>query len=194
MPILAARPAPRRSVRYERLYLPGHTWATAWAFLRESGGRGLEQLCFLGGRTVQDGAGLGAQVTSCVLPLTVATPCHVTLTSVTQTALILDALDDRREIGIASVHTHPGAEGSDGLPAHSTVDDEGVALVPDDGVFSLVVARFARGSPWDLAGQVAVYERLAGAWRRLPREEVCSRVVLQHHEVRIVPSAGGRAA
>ena len=41
-----------------------------------------------------------------MLPLTFARPGYVTLPSHAQTALILDALERRREVPLATLHTH----------------------------------------------------------------------------------------
>ena len=64
MPILGSKTLRGRARRYERLYIPLSTLIASWEFLRATGARGHEQLCFLAGRIVEDGAGPSAQVTS----------------------------------------------------------------------------------------------------------------------------------
>jgi hypothetical protein len=193
---IEAVPAPRR--RFGRLFVPRGTLISAWEFLRANGQRGLEQLCFLAGRVVEDvdgplGGGPSAQVTSCVLPLTAATAGYVTLSSHEQTALILDALEQRGEQPLVSLHTH-GDGGWNGCgPEHSEIDDHGVALTPEEGLFSGVVPWYAAGSPFDFVRQTTLYERIGGEWLVLSRDEVARRVVVHDDTIRIVPLEAGGA-
>jgi hypothetical protein len=187
MPILGSKTVLGRARRYERLYIPVGIVIASWEFLRATGARGHEQLCFLVGRIVEDGARPSAQVTSCVLPLTASTPGFVTLTSHEQTALLLDELERRREQPLMSLHTHSdGGWGGTG-PQHSLIDDHGVALTPEDGLFSGVVPYFAQGSPFQFVGQTSVYERLNGQWLRLSNESKARRIVVHDDTLRIVP-------
>jgi hypothetical protein len=193
VPVLSSSAARRAAIRYDRVYVPLGTLVTAWEFLRANGGRGQEQLCFLAGRVVIGAAGPAAQVTSCVLPLTVATESYVTLTSHAQTALILDELEARSEIALFSLHTH-GDGGVDGCgPEHSDIDDRGVALAPEDGIFSAVIPYFALGSPFTFPHQSSVYERWGGVWRRLDAEERDQRVIVHGDALRFVRKPGGAA-
>jgi hypothetical protein len=178
---------PRRvTARYQRVYIPLGTLVTAWEFLRANGTRGREQLCFLAGRVVEGASGAAAQVTCCVLPLTVANDGYVTLTSHAQAARILDELEARDEVPIFSLHTH-----GDGAPAHSEIDDRGVALGPEDGVFSGVIPHYALGSPFEFPRRAAVYERVGGVWRRLAAEERDARVVVHGDTLRFVRAPAG---
>ena len=191
MPVLTSTAARRAAVRFRRVYVPLGTLVTAWEFLRANGSRGREQLCFLAGRVVDGASGPGAQVTCCVLPLTVASEGYVTLTSHAQTALILDHLEGRDEIPIFSLHTH-GDGGAGGCgPEHSEIDDRGVALGPEDGVFSAVIPHYALGSPFGFPHQSTVYERVAGVWQRLSPEERDARVIVHGDTLRFVREQGG---
>jgi hypothetical protein len=187
MPIVQSR-AVRGGVRcYRRLFIPRSTVITAWEFLRANGVHGREQLCFLAGRIVEDGVAPSAQVTSCVLPLTVSTAGYVTLSDHAQTAVVLDELERRCERPLVSLHTHAdGGWGGCG-PQHSAIDDHGVALTPEDGLFSGIVPYFALGSPFDFVRQTTLYERLDGVWVRLSSRSKAERVVVQDEMVRIVP-------
>ena len=187
MPILGSKTVRGRAQRYERLYIPLSIVIGSWEFLRATGAKGHEEICFLAGRVVEDGARPSAQVTSCVLPLTASTAGFVTLTSHEQTALLLDELERRHEQPLMSLHTHSnGGRGGYG-PQHSVIDDHGVALTPEDGVFSGVVPYYAQGSPFQFVGQTSVYERLNGEWVRLSRECKEKRIVVHDDTVRIVP-------
>lgn len=187
MPILRSQAVRGRARRFESLFIPRSTVITVWEFLRANGFQGREQLCFLAGRVVEDGALPSAQVTSCVLPLTVATAGFVTLTSHAQTAVVLEALEQRREIPLMSLHTH-GDGGVDGCgPSHSEIDDHGVALTPEDGLFSGIVPYFAQGSPFEFVRQTTVYEQLDGKWMRLSDESKQRRIVVHDDTLRIVP-------
>ena len=187
MPILRSQAVRGRARYYESLFIPRSTLITAWEFLRASGVRGQEQLCFLAGRIVEDGPLPSAQVTSCVLPLTVATASFVTLTDHAQTAVVLDALERRRELPLVSLHTH-GDGGAAGCgPSHSEIDDHGVALTPEEGLFSGIVPYFALGSPFDFVRQTTVYERIHGEWVRLSTEAKQRRIVVHDDTLRIVP-------
>ena len=188
MPIVSIRSTRAEPRRYARVYVPRTTLITAWEFLRSNGERYLEQLCFLAGRVVLNGTDVEAQVTSCVLPLTTASCRYVTLTTYAQTAVILDSLEARRELPIMSLHTHgDGGYGGCG-PRHSVIDDHGVALTPEDGIFSGVVSYYALGSPFDFLDQTTFYEQVDGEWVRLSREEREKRVIVHNDSVRIVPS------
>jgi hypothetical protein len=187
MPILGSETLPSRALRYERIYIPRSIVITAWEFLRATGARGQEELCFLAGRGVEDGARPSAQVTSCVLPLTASTQGYVTLTSHQQTALVLDALEKRHEQALMSLHTHSdGGWGGYG-PQHSAIDDRGVALTPEDGLFSGIVPYFAQGSPFHFVRQTSVYERVDGKWVRLSSQAKERRIVVHDETLRIVP-------
>jgi hypothetical protein len=187
MPILGSETLRGLARRYERLFIPLGILITAWEFLRATGARGHEQLCFLAGRIVEDGAWPSAQVTSCVLPLTASTPGFVTLTSYEQSALLLDELERRCEQPLMSLHTHSdGGWGGNG-PQHSVIDDHGVALTPEEGLFSGVVPYFAQGSPFQFVRQTSVYERVDGKWVRLSNEAKEKRIVVHNDTLRIVP-------
>jgi hypothetical protein len=187
MPILRSETARGPVQRFERVYILRSTLVAAWEFLRETGAKGREQLCFLAGRTVEEGADMSAQVTSCVLPLTASSPGYVTLTSYEQTALVLDALERRREQPLMSLHTHSdGGWGGYG-PQHSAIDDRGVALTPEDGLFSGIVPYFAQGSPFHFVRQTSVYERVHGKWERLSNEAKQQRIIVHDDTLRIVP-------
>ncbi len=188
MGILSVESGREAQLRYTRLFVPCAILVTAWEFLRHNGDLGMEQLCFLAGRAVQDGEGIAAQVTSCVLPLTGASASYVTLTSHAQTALILDELEARAELPLVSLHTH-GDGGAAGCgPEHSEIDDHGVALTPEDGLFSGVVPYFAHGSPFDFVRQTTLYERVDGSWLRLGEDEKHARIILHNHTLRMVPT------
>ncbi len=176
--------------RYARLFVPTATLITAWEFLRHNGDLGMEQLCFLAGRPVCNGGEIAAQVTSCVLPLTGASAGYVCVSSHAQTALILDELEARGEVPLVSLHTH-GDGGAAGCgPEHSEIDDHGVALTPEDGLFSGVVPYFAHGSPFDFVRQTTLYERVDGRWLRLSVGVKRARIVLHNPPVRMVPARG----
>ncbi len=187
MPILSAEVQGAAIARYDRIYSPLGVLVTAWEFLRANGSEGHEQLCFLAGRAVMVPAGTAAQATCCVLPATLATGSHVTLTSHTQTALILDALEDREEVPLMSLHTHPDGGGDGCGPRHSEIDDRGVALGPDDAVFSAVIAHYALGSPLLFPRRSSVYERVRGTWHLLPPPERDARVIVHTEMLRVVP-------
>jgi hypothetical protein len=187
VPVLSSVVPVVAPTRFARVRIPLGTLVTAWEFLRANGARGHEQLCFLAGRIVDDGDTRAAQVTSCVLPVTVATPGYVTLTSHAQTALILDHLEARAEIPLISLHTHgDGGEGGCG-PEHSSIDDRGVALGPEDGVLSVVIPHYALGSPFGFPDNSSVYERADGAWRRLDPAERAARVIVHGDTLRFAP-------
>lgn len=190
MPLLNVAATPAAPLRFERLYLPLATVVAAWEFLRVAGERGLEQLCFLVGREVADGGARAAQVSACVLPVTVATPSYVTLTSHAQTASILELLEARGEIPLVSLHTHGG--GGAGAE-HSSIDDHGVALVDVDGVFSGVVPHYAAGSPLDFVEETTLYERVAGSWVRLGAREKRERISVYRETIRVVPRVAAGA-
>jgi hypothetical protein len=186
VPVLSAQVATGPARRYRNLWIPLSTLVTAWEFLRANGSQQREQLCFFAGRVVEGAEGPSAQVTSCILPLTRASGGYVTLTSHAQTALILDHLEEREEIFLLAAHTH-GDGGSDGCgPAHSAIDDHGVALSPDNGVFSVVVPYYALGSPFTFPSQCGVHERVDGEWRRLSAEERDARVIVHGDTLRFV--------
>lgn len=193
MPILARERTPLAPRRLARLYVPRATLCTAWGFLAEAGGRGHEQLCFLAGRIVADADGPAGQVTCCVLPLTLADAGYVRLTGHAQTALILDALEGRGETPLLSLHTHGDGGWHGGGCEHSSIDDAGVALTPEDGAWSGIVPWYARGSPSSFVAHASFYERVDGRWLRLPEHEKAQRVLVHDDVVRIVP-ARGRAA
>jgi hypothetical protein len=172
--------APRRLAR---LYLPWSPLLSAWQFLAQGGAAGQEELCFLAGRLVADPEGVAGQVTSCVLPVTQASAGYVTLCSHAQTALILDALERRREVPLMTLHTH-----GDGHCQHSAIDDGGVALTPEDGLLSGVVPYYALGSPFSFVRQTAIYERVEGKWTRLADGEKERRVLVHDEAVRVVPA------
>jgi len=187
VPILSARTAAVPRPRVERLYIPLGTLVATWQFLREGGARGCEQLCFLAGRLIAAPDAAAAQVTSCVLPLTLATAGHVTLTTHVQTAVILDHLEIRAELPLVSIHTHPDGGTAGCGPEHSTIDDRGVALVPeDDGLFSIVVPHYAFGSPFAFPEHCGVYERVAGRWEHLPPAVAAERLIVQGDTLRMV--------
>ena len=189
MPVLTseARPAPAR--RFARLFVPRATLGAAWEFLRAEGRRGCEQLCFLAGRAVEDRGAWAAQVTCCVLPRTRVSPGYVTLTSHAQTAAILDALEARAEQPLVTLHTH-GDGGREGFgPEHSSIDDVGVALTPEEGLFSAVVPWYAQGSPRDFVRVASFYERRGGSWLALGPEERRRRILVQDDVLRVVPAA-----
>jgi hypothetical protein len=186
MPILSSEARGAPVARYERLYIPLGVLVTTWEFLRASGHERREQLCFLAGRAVVSAAGTAAQATCCVLPMTAATGAYVTLTSHAQTALILDALENRDEVPLLSLHTHPDG-GVDGCGLrHSEIDDRGVDLAPGNGVFSAVIGHYALGSPLLFPRRSAVYERTDGTWRLLPPAERDARVIVHSEMVRVV--------
>jgi len=185
VPVLSSTAPCRSAARFRRVYVPLGTLLTAWDFLRANGNEGHEQLCFFAGRVVDGGTGPAAQVTSCVLPVTVATPGYVTLTSHAQAALILDSLEARNEVPIFSLHTH-GDGGTAGCgPEHSTIDDHGVALGPEDGVFSAVIPYYALGSPFGFPERVTIYERVAGQWHMLSPDERAARVIVHGDTLRL---------
>ncbi len=186
MAVLSATTQRAEVLRYTRIYVPLGTLVTAWEFLQTSGMRACEQICFFAGRVVIGDDGPAAQVTSCVLPVTVASADHVRLTSHAQTAAILDALETRGEVPLMTMHTHPDGGVNGCGPEHSTVDDRGVALSPDDGLFSVVVAHYALGSPFGFPRRSTVYERVAGAWRRLPSDERDQRILVRDDTLRLV--------
>jgi hypothetical protein len=187
VPVLSSTAVAVTPARFARVWIPLGTLITAWEFLRANGARGHEQLCFLAGRIVGDGGGIAAQVTSCVLPVTLAKPGYVTLTSHAQTAIILDHLEARSEIPILSIHTH-GDGGERGCgPEHSAIDDRGVTLGPEDGVFSAVVPYYALGSPFAFPAETSIYERLDGTWRRLDPTERAARVIVHGDTLRFSP-------
>jgi hypothetical protein len=187
MAILKSKTLRGRARRYEYLYIPLSIVIASWEFLRATGARRHEELCFLAGRVVENGARPSAQVTSCLLPLTASSAGFVTLTSHKQTALLLDTLEQRHEQPLMSLHTHgDGGWGGYG-PQHSLIDDHGVALTPEDGLFSGVVPYFAQGSPFHFVGQTSVYERVDGRWVRLSRESKERRIIVHDDTVRIVP-------
>jgi hypothetical protein len=188
MPVLLSEVHREPARRFGRLYLPRGTLLTAWEFLRGNGHHGCEQICFLAGRVVEDEEGPAAQVTCCVLPRTHATAGYVTLTSHAQTALILDALEERRERPLATLHTHGDAGHAEG-PEHSTIDDRGVALTPEDGLFSGIVPYYALGSPHDFVRVTSFYERWEGRWLSLGLQEKRRRLVVHDDVVRIVSAA-----
>jgi hypothetical protein len=189
--ILLRERAPLAARRLARLYVPWRTLVTAWRFLAEGGARDREELCFLAGRIVAEADGLAGQVTSCVQPLTLADRGYVTLRSHAQTALILDALERRREVPLATLHTHgDGGWHGDGCE-HSSIDDAGVALTPEDGVFSGIVPWYARGSPLGFVRHASFYERTDGKWLRLGDEEKLRRVLVHDDALRIVPVRQG---
>ena len=185
MPVLSARTAGAPRPRLERLYIPLGTLVAAWQFLREGGARGCEQMCFLAGRLIAAPDAAAAQVTSCVLPLTLATAGHVTLTSHVQTAVILDHLEARAELPLVSIHTHPDGGVAGCGPEHSSVDDHGVALVPEDGLFSIVVPHYAFGSPFAFPAQCGVYERVAGRWEQMRPEVAAERLIVHGDTLRM---------
>jgi hypothetical protein len=188
VPVLTSSAVRRGAARYRRLWVPLGTLVTAWEFLRANGTQRREQLCFLAGRIVEGARGPAAQVTCCVMPVTEATAGYVTLTSHAQTALILDALEERDEIPIMSLHTH-GDGGADGSgPEHSDIDDHGVALGPGDGIFSAVIPHYALGSPFGFPSRATLYERVAGGWERLSPEECAARVIVHGDTLRLVRS------
>ncbi len=188
MPIVHSETTRAPTRYYDRIFIPRATVISAWEFLRSNGARGHEQLCFLAGRVVGDGDSLSAQVTSCVFPLTVSSPGYVTLTSHCQTAVVLDALELRHEVPLMSLHTH-GDGGAWGCgPQHSSVDDHGVALTPENGVFSGILPYYAQGSPFDFVRQLSLYERVEGKWERLSDTSKERRLVVHDDVVRIVPS------
>lgn len=194
MPILTTEVQPAAVARYDRIYIPLGVLVTAWEFLQASGYEGHEQLCFLSGRAVTTPVGTAAQATCCVLPATLATGSHVTLTSHTQTALILDALEHREEVPLMSLHTHPGGGGDGCGLRHSEVDDRGVALGPEDAVFSAVIAHYALGSPLLFPRRSSVYECVRGAWHLLPPSERDARVIVHTEMLRVVPAGTRRQA
>jgi hypothetical protein len=187
VPVLSATTRCVGAPHYARLFIPLGTLVTAWEFLRARGSRGCEEMCFFAGRVVADENAPAAQVTSCVLPVTVTNAGHVTLTSEAQTALILDALEARAEVPLASLHTHPDAGPADGGPVHSQIDDHGVAITPDEGLFSIVIAHYAQGSPFAFPRRSSVYERVGAAWRLLAPAERNERIVVCGDVVRVVP-------
>jgi hypothetical protein len=187
MPILGSETIRGLARRFQRLYIPRSTLIAAWEFLRATGAKGQEQLCFFGGRVVEDGAWPSAQVTCCVQPLTASTQGYVTLTSHQQAALVLDTLEQRHEHPLMSLHTHSdGGWGGYG-PQHSLIDDRGVALTPEDGLFSGIVPYYAQGSPFHFVRQTSVYERVDGKWMRLSQEAKEQRIVVHDDTLRIVP-------
>ena len=188
MAILRRERAPLAPRRFARLYVPRATLVTAWRFLAEGGARAQEELCFLAGRIVADADGLAGQVTSCVLPLTQASAGYVTLRSHTQTALILDALERRREIPLVTLHTHGDGGWYGGGCEHSAIDDAGVALTPEDGLFSGIVPYYARGSPLGFVRHTSLYERVDGKWTHLGDDEKERRVLVHDDAVRVVPA------
>ncbi len=192
MPIVHSETTRGPTRYYDRIFIPRNTVISAWEFLRSNGARGHEQLCFLAGRVVGDDDLPSAQVTSCVLPLTDSSPGYVTLTSYSQTAIVLDALERRGEVPLMSLHTH-GDGGAFGCgPQHSSVDDHGVALTPENGVFSGILPYYAQGSPFDFARQLSLYERVEGKWERLSDASKERRLVVHDDVVRIVPATPER--
>lgn len=194
MAIVIREGAPIAPRRFARLYVPWSTLITAWQFLAQGGVRAREELCFLAGRIVADTDGAAGQVTSCVLPLTQAEAGFVTLTSHAQTAVILDALERRREVPLMTLHTH-GDGGWHGRGCeHSAIDDEGVALTPEDGLLSGIVPCYALGSPFSFVRQTTIYERLEGKWTRLADDDKERRVIVHFDTVRIAPARRTNAA
>jgi hypothetical protein len=194
VPILSRERAPLAPRRLARLHVPRDTLRTAWEFLAEAGGRGHEQLCFLAGRIVADADGPAGQVTCCVLPLTLANGGYVRLTGHAQTALILDTLERRSEIPLLTLHTHGDGGWHGGGCEHSSIDDAGVGLTPEDGVFSGIVPWYAQGSPASFVPDSSFYERVEGKWLRLSEEEKERRVRVHGDAVRIVPARRGPAS
>jgi hypothetical protein len=180
------RPAPAR--RFARLFVPRATLCTAWEFLRAEGLRGCEQLCFLAGRAVDDGGAWSAQVTSCVLPQTRVSPNYVTLTSHAQTATILDGLEARSEQPLVTLHTHADGGREDFGPEHSSIDDLGVALTPEEGLWSGVVPWYALGSSRDFVRVTAFYEFCGGKWLPIRLHDRRRRILVQDDVLRIVPA------
>ena len=91
-----------------------------------------------------------------------------------------------------ALHTHPDGGDDGGGPLHSAIDDHGVALTPEDGVFSTVISHYALGSPFRFPYGSTIYERVDGAWRRLETDEVEERVVVHGDTLRLVPAGRGR--
>jgi hypothetical protein len=188
VPVVTCEAAPLAPRRLARLFVPRSTLLSAWQFLADGGAQAREALCFLAGRIVADGDGPAGQVTSCVLPLTHASAGYVTLRSHAQTALILDTLDGRHEVPLMTLHTH-GDGGWHGTGCeHSAIDDAGVALTPEDGLFSGIVPHYAQGSPFSFVKQVALYERIGGKWFQLSPDEKERRLLVHDDVVRIVPA------
>ena len=188
MAILDSQVLRAKVQHHERIYIPRSIVITMWEFLRANGLRGCEQLCFLAGRVMQDdpSCGTSAQVTSCVLPLTEASAGYVTLTDHAQTSLVLDELERRDERPLMSIHTH-GDGGYAGFgPEHSEIDDHGVSLTPEDGLFSGIVPYYALGSPFDFLQQTSMYERLGGKWVKLSAASKTERIFVHDETVRIV--------
>ena len=193
MAILSREHTPLAPRRFARLYVPQATLRTAWGFLAEAGARAQEQLCFLAGRIVADSDGPAGQVTCCVLPLTLADGGYVRLSSHSQSALILDTLERRGETPLMTLHTHGDGGWSGGGCEHSAIDDAGVGLTPEDGLFSGIVPWYAQGSPASFVTQSSFYERVDGKWLRVPEDEKEWRVQLHDDAVRIVPARRERA-
>jgi hypothetical protein len=187
MAILSRERSPLAPRRFARLYVPRATLCTAWEFLARAGARAREQLCFLAGRIVADADGPAGQVTCCVLPHTLADAGYVTLASHAQSALILDTLERRRETPLMTLHTHGDGGWHGGGCEHSAIDDAGVGLTPEDGLFSGIVPWYARGSPASFVAQASFYERSDGKWLRIPEAEKERRVLVHDDAVRIVP-------
>jgi hypothetical protein len=122
-----------------------------------------------------------------VLPVTLADAGYVRLTGHAQTALILDALEARGETPLLSLHTHGDGGWGGGGCEHSSIDDAGVALTPEEGVWSGIVPWYARGSPSSFVADASFYERVDGKWLRLPEREKEQRVLVHDDLVRIVP-------
>lgn len=114
-------------------------------------------------------AGTDTLVLTCIVPTVNSGPQHV----VADEAAVRSAARAARQLRlgvVAQVHSHPGDD-----TRHSDGDDE-LVLMPFEGMFSVVVARYGEGSMLP-SGGASVHQHQDGRWVMLDGPEAALVVV-----------------
>ncbi len=134
---------------------------------RHPWGRRHESIVYWAGRRGRDG---GIVVTTCVAPRATTTPGSYRTTS-EHNARAVSVMNDLNVQLIAQVHSHPGS-----IVGHSHGDTLG-ALMPFDGLLSIIVPNYGTSGMWPL-DNCGVHEYSGGEFRRLHAIEVSRRFKL----------------
>ena len=150
-----------RKFRLHKVFIPQYVLHQAERYLREHGSRGEE------GMVLWSGIRLGenkAMVKSCIHPQQYCTPVSFDV-PLDESQRINVLLEQKKEVIIAQVHTHPGRA------FHSGTDDNfPVTFIV--GLFSIVVPNFCKGKLTTLL-QCRIWEHMGlGKWQELKFHEI----------------------
>lgn len=155
--------------RVERLQVPRAVLRASWRHVAQRGGGRSEAIVVWAGRVAAGGARV---VTAVAPPLDdVRANAHLHHLNTRAHAAMCRWMEHHGLIALSQVHTHPST-----WVGHSETDDN-YPFAPDDGFWSIVWPRFAKGRVSPTTGW-GVHERREGAWHQLSQADVRRRLIL----------------